>query len=226
MNRTFQQDGLRWLLWLLVVVTAFANRQHYRMATTWLPHLLTNSLSLLLPDALRLLFAPRHRPRHIVEDTLVTMARDNPNYAIYAAPLALGYILSHPRFNIYKGDWAELRLGGFGLDALPHSATAFAFSALAADTFETMGQRRQYAGMLADFMRWGRRRPQLLSLALLGLVTLGWEYSEYRVHQREMAQRGDMSRINMQWSMADTARDVAANLAGWGAAMLWRRNKR
>lgn len=223
MNR---KSWLRYGLWGLMAYTAFANRQHYRMVTTWLPHLLTNTLSLLLPDAVRLLFSPRHKPRNIVEDTLITMARDNPNYAIYVAPLALGYILSHPKFNIYKGRMGELRLAGFGLDTFPHSATAFAFAALVADTFETMGQREQYNGMLADFVRWGRHKPQLLSLVILGLVTLGWEYSEYRVHEQEMAQRGDMSLINMQWSMVDTLRDTAANLAGWAIAMLWRRGKR
>ena len=71
MNRKSQRDGLRYLLWGLMAYTAFANRQHYRMVTTWLPHLLTNTLSLLLPDAVRVLFSPRHKPRNIVEDTLI-----------------------------------------------------------------------------------------------------------------------------------------------------------
>lgn len=222
MNRNW----LRYLLWILMAFTAFANRQHYRMMTTWLPHLLTNTVSLLLPDALRRAFAPQHRPHNIVEDTLITMVRDNPNYSIYVAPLAIGYILSHPKFNIYKGRMGELNIAGFGLDTLPHSATAFAFSALVADTFDTMGQRKQYSGMLADFVRWGRHRPELLSLALLGLITLNWEFGEYQIHERELKQRGDITLINMQWSMADTLRDVVSNLLGWGAAMLWRRNKR
>jgi hypothetical protein len=221
MNR---KSWLRYLLWGLVAVTAFANRQHYRMVTTWLPHLLTNTLSLLLPDAVRLLFG--QKPRNIVEDTLITMVRDNPNYAIYVAPLALGYILSHPKFNIYKGRMGELNVAGFGLDSLPHSATAFAFSALVADTFETMGQRKQYNGMLADFVRWGRHKPELLSLVMLGLVTLNWELGEYKIHENELKKRGDITQINMQWSMSDTLRDVISNLTGWAVAMLWRRSKR
>ena len=223
MNR---KSWLRYSLWVLMAYTAFANRQHYRMVTTWLPHLLTNTLSLLLPDVVRLLFAPKHKPRNIVEDTLVTMVRDNPNYAIYVAPLALGYILSHPQFNIYKGRMGELNVAGFGLDSLPHSATAFAFSALVADTFETMGQRKQYNGMLADFVRWGRYKPELLSLVMLGLVTLNWEFAEYQVHQRELKQRGDITKINMQWSLVDTGHDVVSNLTGWAVAMVWRRSKR
>lgn len=219
-------NGLRWLLWLAVAQTAYANRRQYRMVTTWLPHLLTNSLSLLLPDLARALFAPRHRPRTIIDDTLITMVRDNPRYAVYVAPLALGYIVSHPRFNIYKGTLGDVRIGGVGLDAIPHSATAFAFAALAADTFEAMGERPQYSGFLAEIVRWGARSPELTALALLALVTLNWEYGEYRMHRYELAQVGDVSAINMQWSLADTWRDVGANLIGWCAAMLWRRGRR
>lgn len=221
-----RHDGLRYILWLLVAYTAFANRRHYRMFTTWLPHLLTNSLALLLPDIVRRLFAPRHKPRNIVEGTLITMARDNPAYVYYVAPLALGYIVSHPRFNIYKGAWGDLHAAGFGLDTIPHTATAFAFSALVADTFETMGKQRQYRGLLANLMRWGSHNPERTALALLALITLNWELGEYQMHQYEMARFGDPDLINMQWSMADTWRDVIANLAGWGLAVLWRHNRR
>lgn len=210
----------------MMAQTAFANRQHYRMTTTWLPHFLTNNLSLLLPDALRVIFAPNYRPRSIVDDTLLTMVRDNPNYAVYVAPLALGYIVSHPRFNIYKGDLAELRLAGFGLDAIPHSATAFAFSAIIADTLTTMGADRRHQGPLANLVYTCGDRSELVALVLLGLVTLGWEYAEFRVHESEMAQRGDATAINMQWSMADTVRDIGANLLGWAVSVVWQRRKR
>lgn len=230
-NSPTRHDWLRYGLWLLMAQTAFANRQHYRMFTTWLPHLLTNTLSLLLPDAVRLIFPAKHRPANVVEDTLITMVRDNPNYAIYVAPLALGYIVSHPRFNIYKGDLADIRLAGFGLDAIPHSATAFGFAALVADTLDTMGDRLKdgrapYNGVLVDLLRWGDNSPELISLALLALVTLNWEYGEYTMHQYEMKRIGDVKRINMQWSMDDTLRDVGANLFGWLVAVLWRRTRR
>lgn len=213
---------LRYLLWLMVAQTAYANRQHYHMTTTWLPHLLTNSLSLLLPDAARLLLGRRRRPANIVEDTLMTMVRDNPQYAMTVAPLAVGYIVSHPNFNIYKGEWGELRFAGLGLDAIPHAATAFAFSVLAADTFETMGQHDQYDDPLARLVQWGRQNPDGVALGLLALVTLGWEYAEYRVHHQELAQRGDVTAINMQWSADDTVRDIIANFIGWGLAAVWR----
>jgi hypothetical protein len=220
-----RQDWLRYGLWLLVAQTAFANRQYYRMATTWLPHFLTNSLSLLLPDALRVVFPPDYKSRTIVDDTLVTMVRDNPNYAVYVAPLALGYIVSHPRFNIYKGDLAELRLAGFGLDAIPHSATAFAFSAIVEDTLSTMCETQNHHGLLADAVYACGQKSELAAFTLLALVTLGWEYAEYRTHKHEMALRGDATAINMQWTLEDTIRDIGANLAGWVAAAVWGRRK-
>lgn len=220
------QDWLRYGLWLVMAQTAFANRQYYHMATTWLPHFLTNSLSLLLPDALRLVFPRDYKPVSIIDDTLVTMVRDNPHYAIYVAPLALGYIVSHPRFNIYKGELAELRAAGFGLDAIPHSATAFGFSAIVEDTLATMCQQRTHRGLLANLVYACGQRSEATALAALALVTLIWEYGEYRVHEHEMAQRGDATAINMQWTLDDTIRDIGANLFGWLAAALWGRAKR
>ncbi len=56
-----RSDMLRYCLWCGVVATAEGNRRQYTMATTWLPHLLTNTVSLLLPDALRLV-ARERRP--------------------------------------------------------------------------------------------------------------------------------------------------------------------
>jgi hypothetical protein len=216
------RSWLRYVLWAMVAQTAYANRQHYHMSTTWLPHLLTNSLALLLPDAVRPLLGRRKRAHNIVEDTLMTMVRDNPHYAMTVAPLALGYIVSHPRFNIYKGRMGELRFAGLGLDAIPHAATAFAFSTLIADTFETMGQHDEYQDVLARLVQWGRGQPDLISLGALSLLTASWEYAEYRVHMQELAQRGDVTAINMQWSVDDTVRDVIANAIGWVLSAVWR----
>ena len=220
-----RRDALRYGLWALMAQTALANRQYYRMTTTWLPHLLTNSLSLLLPDVARRLFAAKHKPRNIVEDTLITMVGDNADYVIYAAPLALGYIVSHPRFNIYKGDWAKLRVAGVGLDAIPHTATAFALTALIVDTLDTMGERETHEGLLADFVRWGDQHPALLTSGILALITLIWEYGEYRVHEHEIQQRGSAEAINMQWSVQDTIVDICSNFVGCIAALLWHRPK-
>src|SRR5690606_10609374 len=73
------RDLFRWALFGLVAFTADSNRRYYGMQTTWLPHLLTNTLSLLLPDALRLLFQRKH-PRNAVEAIMYRMARDNEDY--------------------------------------------------------------------------------------------------------------------------------------------------
>jgi hypothetical protein len=222
-----RRDIFRYVLWLIVAFTAFSNRRHYRMFTTWLPHLATNSLSLLLPDLVRLILyrngQRRAEPRSIIEDTLMTMVHENPDYPVYVTPLALGYIVSHPKFNIYKGRLGQMRFAGFGLDALPHSATAFALSALTVDTLEVMGDHRQFDGPLARFLQWGSQNPTLVSLGVLGGVTLFWEYGEYRMYLYEMSLRGDRESINMQWDAEDTARDIVTNSLGWAVAMLWNR---
>src|SRR5258708_7060373 len=118
---------LRYTLFGAIVATADANRRQYHMSTTWLPHLLTNTFTLLLPDLYNAVVpeaqsqdnpAESHtsfeEAWQTVRKPLEVMIK-SPSYIIYVTPLALGYILSHPRFNIYKGDLAEIRLAGFGL---------------------------------------------------------------------------------------------------------------
>lgn len=215
------RDLSRYALWLAVALTADANRRHYHMQTTWLPHLLTNSLSLLLPDALRLIL-PHRKPRNEIEQIMIRMARDNDDYVLYVAPLAAGYILSHPRFNIYKGDWAEIRMGGFGLDALPHTATATAATLLAYDSVRVAAEADKSNSLIGRLLDWGQAHPALFSFAALAALTAFWEYGEYRVHKLELAQRGDMKLINMQWSVEDTRRDVLSNFLGWLLGVLLR----
>lgn len=212
---------LRYGLWGLVAYTADANRRHYNMRTTWLPHLATNTLSLLLPDALRLLFR-RKRPSNVIEAVMFRMARDNEDYVFYVAPLAAGYILSHPNFNIYKGDWAELELAGFGLDSIPHSGTAMALSALVQDSLEVVADYDD-GTIFSKLLDKAAQHSALVSLGVLGLLTFIWEYGEYRIHQQEMAQRGSAELINMQWSAADTRKDVLSNFIGWLLATLIKR---
>jgi hypothetical protein len=220
---------LRYLLWLFVAQTAYANRQHYRMFTTWLPHLLTNTLSLLLPDVVRLLF-PEHKPeqssQNLVEDVLVMGVRDNSWYAYYVAPLALGYIVSHPKFNIYKGEWGEKRFAGLGLDAIPHAATAFALSALTVDTLNKKTNWREYDNLVGDVLQRMRHHPELASLGVLMAATVMWEYNEYRVNRYEMSLRGSVDAINMIWDTDDAKRDTVANLLGWLLAVIWNAYKR
>jgi hypothetical protein len=219
-----RSDVIRYALWLLVAQTAFANRQHYRMMTTWLPHLLTNSVSLLLPDILRVMFPDRQKQgesSNIVEEILTTSVRDNEAYAFYVAPLALGYIVSHPKFNIYKDNMGQMRLGGLGLDSIPHAATAFALSALTLDTLDNSGSWSKYDDPLSHLLQKSGQHPIEVSLGVLMTVTALWEYSEYRTYQHEMSLRGDRAAINMQWDLDDTKRDIVSNLLGWVAAILW-----
>ncbi len=227
-------DLVRYGLWGAIAATADANRREYNMATTWLPHLLTNTLTLLLPDFLRIVL-PKHIPPEpraasipaealrMIEIPAAAVVRDNPAYALYVAPLAIGYILSHPRFNIYKGAWADIRLAGLGLDALPHSATAFGLTALVTDTLDTAARITPPEEPFAPLWQWGSRNPALASGLALALATFIWEYGEYRVHVHELKLRGDIHLINMQWSWRDTLNDVFANLVGWAVALLLRR---
>jgi hypothetical protein len=224
-----RSDFLRYILWLFVAQAAFANRQHFRMVTTWLPHLLLNSVSLLLPDALRLFFSKdgkQRPPQNVVEDVLVTAVSDNPSYALYVTPLALGYIVSQPKFNIYQGRMGEMRFAGLGLDAIPHAATAFALSALTVDTLDKRADWSEYNSPLADVLQRGSHHPQLMSFSVLMAVTVIWEYNEYRTHKYEMSVRGSRDAINMLWDMDDTKRDTVANILGWVIAMLWRGYKK
>ncbi len=217
-----RSDLFRYLLWGAVAWTADANRRHYHMQTTWLPHLLTNTASLLLPDAVRLLL-PRKRARNEVEEVLIKVVRDNDDYVAYVTPLAVGYLLSHPRFNIYKGAWADLKVAGFGLDAIPHSLTALALTALVTDSLEVAADVNDDPTWFGRLLDWCGRHAGLFSLGVLAALTFIWEYGEYRIHNLEMAERGDVAQINMQWSAKDTQQDILANLLGWALAILLRR---
>lgn len=230
-----QGDILRYGAWTGVVATAEANRRHYGMATTWLPHLVTNTVALLLPDVARLLFAPRAGRRRggrgagagavlrLGADTLRALVRDNPAYVSYVLPLAAGYILSHPSFTIYKGRPAELRLAGFGLDAIPHGATAFALTAMVGDALQVAAD---LAGdELRPLLEAARRNEVAVTALALAAATLFWEVSEHRIHQHELGLKGSVEAINMQWSPEDTLYDCAANAIGWAAATLWRRSR-
>ena len=216
-------DLARYALWCGIAATAEANRREYRMATTWLPHFAMNTLSLLLPDVLRVAMphdqpggAPAARGAvHLLRETLAELARDNPGYVLYVAPLAAGYLLSAPWLNIYKGRLGDLQLAGFGLDALPHGATAFALAALVNDLLASAAERSRLDEPLGRWLRQLDRHSRAVSAGALALATLLWELGEYRIHRHELSRRGDTAAINMQWSLADTAADCAANAIGW-----------
>src|SRR5689334_21861227 len=92
-------DLMRYVLWGAVAATAEANQREYHMTTTWFPHFFGNTISLFLPDALRLLSSKSHEfsSNHStvladIERVLDTAIGDNPTYAVYVAPIAIGYI--------------------------------------------------------------------------------------------------------------------------------------
>jgi hypothetical protein len=143
------------------------------------------------------------------------MICDNPRYVLYVAPLAAGYLLSSPWFNIYKGKLAEKRLAGFGLDAIPHATTAFALTRLVGDTADTGADLARSTGAPAAWLDWCAQHHGLCSALVLSLATFVWEYSEYMIHVHELAQRGAVENINMQWSVDDTIADCLSNVAGW-----------
>ncbi|MBZ0290015.1 MAG: hypothetical protein K8I30_20490 [Anaerolineae bacterium] len=212
------QDLLRYSLWGGVVATSAAKFLEYRVVTAWLPHLAINSVALLLPDAARVILPPRPLTSLTLEHLARAMVRDNDDYVTYPAPLAIGFILSHPRFNIYKRPWSDLQLMGFRLDAIPHGATGLAVTLVVIDTLRTGAKLPD--SLLTRLLRLGNRNRGLVSLAGLIALTAIWEYGEYRVHTIELEKFGDPEKVNMQWSPNDTARDVAANLTGWALALV------
>jgi hypothetical protein len=222
-------DLLRYGLWCATALTARANRRHYRMPTTWAPHLALNTAALLLPDALRLL-GPRSRAEAPAPDgelaavarlglaALAEVAGANPAYPLYVAPFTLGYLTSHPRFDIYKGPLGKHRLAGFGLDAIPHTLTALSLSLLAADLLRAAAGAAAGDGRPATLLRWCASHRAIATGTLLAILTAVWESGEWLALRYELRERGDPALVNMQWSVPDMLRDCAANAAGWALA--------
>ena len=144
---------------------------------------------------------------------------------LYVAPLAAGYLLSAPWLNIYKGRLGDLRAAGFGLDALPHAATAFALVALVDDLLAMVAGQSRPDEPLGRRLQQLNRHRRAVSAAALTLATLTWELGEYRIHRHELSRRGDAAAINMQWGLADTLTDCAANALGWLLAVTRRRRR-
>lgn len=225
-------DLLRYGLWALMAATADANRREFHMATTWLPHFLMNSFALFLPELDRAVMPDEQHadstPDFLndVRQTLNALVADNPAYAAYVAPIPIGYILSHPRFNIYKGEMAEIKFLGFGLDALPHGSTAFTMTTLFCEAADKAATNMQSRNILSKVVRESAHHPEMYSGLFLVLATLWWEIGEYLIHRHELALRGDISKINMMWGWRDTLNDCAANFMGWALALGVRRLNR
>lgn len=230
-------DVLRYALWLAVVNTANANRKYFGLPTTWVFHVTLDSFILFLPEILEAtgkLLKPDARstpPGDLVttvQRTLNDAVVTNPNYALYVAPVALAYVVSHPKFNIYKGPYADIRLFGFGLDAIPHSLTAFAFTNLVMDTLAAFRENTPTDAPWRGLAQFGDDHAGMLAGALLVGASAAYEFGEYEIHQEELRETGgDESKINLVWSARDTLFDLMSNTLGWlGGALLRRRRHR
>lgn len=229
-------DLLRFALWLGLANTANANRKYYGLATTWVFHLALDSFILCLPEILSVankllrLDARSARQRGLVaawQGALDDAVINNPNYALYVAPVVLAYIVSHPRFNIYKGDYANIRLLGFGLDAIPHAVTAFAFTNLVVDTLAAFRSNTPADASWRRVAEFGDDHAIMLAGALLLGVSAAYEFGEYEIHESEMrVTGGDVTRINLVWDAKDTLFDLVSNTLGWVAGALVRRRRR
>jgi len=152
---------------------------------------------------------------------------DNPRYALYIAPVPLAYTVSHPNFNIYKGNLAKIRLFGFGLDAIPHSTTAFGFTNLVIEALAAFYAHTPRAAAWRPVAAQAHRHSALVAGALLAGASSLYETGEYEIHEEELRETGgDESRINMEWSVQDTVFDLMSNTLGWAAALLLKKRKR
>ncbi|MBA3532529.1 MAG: hypothetical protein H0T73_11450 [Ardenticatenales bacterium] len=225
---------MRAALWLLLAESARANRAHYpHLPTVWLPHALGNSLVLCSPELIAALdrrlgleaLCQQSTPTAALYQTLNALCVENPRWGYSIAPLVLGYVLSHPRLNIYQGRWARWRFLGFGLDALPHSITAFALTLLMRDGLETLGRYLPDSSLFASVVQPLARHPALTSAAALAFLSAVWEIGEYLIQQEELRRTGgNREQINMQWSVADMSHDLLSNATGWGLAT-WLRQR-
>jgi hypothetical protein len=209
-----------------VAGTAYANHRHFRLVTAWLPHLLGNTVSLLLPEwygLARRLGLPGPSANGSSWGTLQRsfeqLVPENPDYVAYVAPAALGYIVSHPNFNIYRGEWGELSFLGFGLDSLPHGATAYGLSNLVYDTVETVETQAQPEAAIQPPADWLARHKHLIAGAVLAGLSFLYEAAEYLIHESELkARHNDPSQINLVWGVQDTIFDLLSNAIGWALA--------
>lgn len=226
-------DLLRYGLWTGVAITAARNRREYGVPTAWLTHLVGNSITLLLPDLLRVLPMPQSNApsdgmtlRAIVR-TVDRRVRLDPNYAVYAAPLAVGFILSHPDYSIYHGRWAERTVFGFGVDSIPHATAAYTLARLVSESLLSLTEELPPNAPPSGFVAAAARHVDAVATLAVCAVTLAWELSEYFAHVAELEATGrDPSEINMQWSLPDAITDSLSNLLGLLAAIAVRHSIR
>ncbi len=218
--------GIRWALWGGILLTANANRKHTDLKTAWVPHLIGNTLALLWPEIYRGVGSILNLDASAQKDSNVAPAMldgvmhdlvlDNPRYVEYVAAPALAFILTYPKINIYKSDWANRQLFGFGLDSIPHAATAFGLTQLVFDALRALKRHTSPSAPLAAPVDWAADHAAWISAGALAAATAFYESGEYAIHRSELkAVHNDPAQVEMEWSFADTLQDIFSNAVGW-----------
>ncbi len=217
---------LRLALWIGVLWSVEGTRKNSRLPTTWMVHLVGNTLLLGLPEiyrglakAFRINARAQHDPEGIVafgNQVMNEMVVENPRYAGYVTPVAGAIIVAHPKIDIYKNDWAERALFGLGLDSIPHSLTAFALTHMVFDFLSLP--------VVARRMPQATRHVRGISGVVLAIASVLYETGELLIHLQETKiVKDDPSKMAMKWSVPDTIQDLFANFLGWFAAVKTRR---
>jgi hypothetical protein len=152
--------------------------------------------------------------------TIDRRVRQDPHYASYVAPLAIGFIASHPDYSIYHGQWAERTLFGFGVDTIPHATAAYGLARFVSETALTLHAETPASNRISPLAHWAAQHVDGLAITTVFIVTCLWELSEYLAHHAEIEATGrDASEVNMQWSVIDAITDSISNLVGLAAAI-------
>lgn len=202
---------LRYLILASVAFTANANRKHFGLATTWAIHLTGNGFALLLPDIIRLIdqIAPPGDSPESAFDRLRAFLNEiiveNPGYVGYVAPVALAYSVSHPGFNIYSGSLGEKKVLGFGMDTIPHSATAFSLTCFVSRMLETAPSYVPSSTAFGKTVRKLAQNRQVSTAVAITMLSVVYEFAEFIINRIELSEAdGDESKINMHWDVPDT----------------------
>ncbi len=232
------RDAARYLLYALVLVTANENRKSTGLITSWIFHAIGHTPLLLMPEIYSSLATLFHIPQRAqanptgmwatVNGVMDDLVVDNPHYVEYMAPAAIAYILAFPGHNMYKSEWANEQLFGFGLDSIPHAMTAFALVRFTYDALRALGRHLPPSSPVAAQAQWAEQHAGIIAAGTLAAATAFYEGGEYLIHRAELkAVHNDPTKIAMEWSLADTVQDIISNTAG-GLAAAWinRRRKR
>ncbi len=216
---------IRLVLWLGVLWSVQGTRRNSRVATTWVTHLVGNTLLLGLPEIYRGLSTLLHLDRRsrnnpdsfisTANEVLCELVAENPSYAGYVAPVAGAIIVAHPKINLYRSPWANRQLFGLGLDSIPHALTAFALTQMVFDFLALPAITKRFPH--------ARRHSVEASAGVLAAASLFYETGEFAIHNQELrVVKDDPSKMAMEWSFPDTLQDLFANSMGWLAAIIVR----